>query len=159
MSRRLNFLSNDMRTVNKQMRTLTQDWTGAKGEEIAEAAKILRGGIARTLSSRGSRTERSRPGDPPKRQAGALARSVRQGLVEDGRRVGPVWFTAPMLERGVNTALPSQRSRRGKYARGKGTLTIAPRPFMARALESVRDKMTEVVVHRGLIRAEQAANA
>ena len=154
---RLNLLSNDMRYANKQLRTLTQDWTGAKGEEIAEAAKILRGGIARTLSVRGQ-GRRSQAGEAPKRQVGSLARAVRQGLVADGRRVGPIWFTGPLLEGGVNTSLPSRRARRGKYAGGKGTLVIQPRPFMARALESVRDQMTAVMVHLGLVRAEKSAN-
>lgn len=105
--------------------------------ELIKAATVLTRQIRRVLSVSGSGSP-SAPGQAPRKQSGKLAKSVRQGVVGDHRRVAVTRFTAPILEAGVN----SSKSRRGKTRR----LVIAARPFMQRGLAAAQSEMTAVLV-------------
>ena len=76
------------------------------------------------------RHQASAPGEPPAPDTGALRNSVGQEIVGGILRVGVGMPYGPFLEFGTLTEGGA----------------IAPRPFMRPALESVKDKMTGVVI-------------
>lgn len=167
----------DLRGATKGLRGLTVDLSGAKSPELLESAKLLRRSIVKTLSVAGGATvvrgrgrrlraiggTPSAPGEAPRKQTGTLAKSVLQGPIDTGRRVGPMWFTGRLLEAGVDTALPKRTERRKpRRTTTRGTtnlrrrLVIARRPFMQAALDAVRDQMVGVVASLGETRAQRA---
>jgi hypothetical protein len=139
-------LLGDLRGVNRRAALLLTRVSGANSEPVRRAAGELAKAIRKTLSQGGGGRP-SAPGQPPRRQSGRLMRSVRHGAVGAGRRVAATRFTAPLLEAGVDTNAPpraGRRRRRGGQARRR--VRIAPRPFMARALDLARNKMIDVAV-------------
>lgn len=158
MSPRINGISGVLSDLTRQTTRNLQEISGARSPALLKAAQVLRTGWRRVLSVPGG-GRASAPGDAPKRQTGKLARSVKQALTETGRKVAVTWFTAPMLEAGVDTALPTRANRRGKtrvrqgrYKGGAKRLVIAPRPSAARALAASQTAMDDAMV--GGIRAE-----
>lgn len=161
MTPRFNLLSGQLAVFNKGLRVELQDLSGARSPGLLKAAQVLRTHWRRVLSSAGGGRP-SAAGEAPRKQSGKLARSVKQGLTETGRRVAVTWFTAPLLEGGVDTSLAPRpnkrgrsRSRQGRYKGGNARLRIAPRPSANRALSSAQTEMTEAMV--GGIQAELAA--
>ncbi len=154
---RINLVSGDLREATRKLSRISENVHGARSPELAAAAKVLRRSVARQISKSGGGriaqsiatkrrrvlgAQRSQPGEPPRRQTGRLRRSVIQGVVETGRRVAVMAFTAPLLERGV----PDR--------------ALAPRPFMQRGLDACRNELTGVVVKANdasVARAMQAA--
>lgn len=159
---------------------------GARSPEIVEPARALYSAIRKVLSRKGAAVQGplrpgqetrkrlpSAPGDPPAKQTGRLAKSVRRGVVGTGQRVAVTAFYAPLLEFGVDTrrdraqprsrrdlftgearevtrdsrkALARKVARRDRGSRKTRQVRIAARPFMQRALESVREAMVNVAV-------------
>lgn len=128
------------------LQRFTRELYNARSPEIAEAAKVLRRSIARTLSVRGNSTH-SAPGSPPFRQSGQLAKSVAQGVVNEGRRIAIFAFFAEFQELGINAPLVrrSAKSRRAV----KGVLSIAPRPFLQRSIDLAMPDMVGVLATIG----------
>lgn len=150
-----------------------QNLGGVRSPEMRAAGNLLRKSIRKVLSVKGGgtlvqslQTKRLRavggipsaPGQPPHQQTGRLARSVAMGPVGPALRIGAKWFTAPLLEEGVDTRIPVRRTskvfRRGQFTgrtrfrtraarvrSGKLVIARAARPFMARGLAAVQDKM------------------
>lgn len=120
-----------------KLQEVARDLYGARSQEIADAAKVLRRTIARVLSVRGAPGNPSSPGEPPHRQEGQLSKSVAQGLVNDGRRVGVFAFYGLWQETGL-------------VSRGaKHQLTLPPRPFMQRSIDLAKDEMVGVLATVG----------
>jgi len=156
-------LTNDVvRQLTQRINRTLREIGRPDSDEMKEAAKLVKGSFRTVLNVRGggrpamslaSKRLRavggtpSSPGQPPRRQTGQLARSIRDRIAGDVRRVAVVHFTAPLLEGGVDTSLPrrSTTPRRG----AKGTLRIAPRPFAQRALDAVKDKLAGVIATLG----------
>jgi len=166
---RLSFNRDAVKAVNQDIARRLARLGGAnspvlKGASRALAKTVRRGlpvkggaGIATSLKSRRLRAiggTPSAPGEPPRRQTGQLAKSIKEGPVGTGRRVGVLRFTGAMLEEGVNATLggTSARATRGRRGRprkaraAKRSLTIAPRPFMQRAIDRARPEMVDVMV-------------
>jgi len=157
--------------MTKNLNSALADMGGAKSPELIESAKILARSLRKVLSlsgggaRRGRGATRSRPGEPPRKQTGGLAKSVAQGVVGAGRRVAVLNFKA-MLEEGVDTAREPNKNARGKVRLRRGAfsggihakrrLVIAARPFMEKALNAVKDEMVGTVVTLGETRALQA---
>lgn len=120
--------------VGFQLRGFLAGVGGANTPEIKDPAVILTRSLRRVLSVRGGGAP-SRAGEAPRRQKGALAKSVAQGVVGPGRRIAVLRFTGRLLEGGVSST-------------GKRKVQIARRPFMDRALADVQDKMVDVTVTR-----------
>ena len=149
------------RALEKELRSLG----GVNTPEMKEARKTVARSWRRVLSVRGGgvavqsarragskgRVQAkggtpSAPGEPPRRQLGTLAKSVRAGVVGDKGRVVVQWYVGPLLEQGVNTSLPLRsgpRRRTGGVA--KRRLTIAARPSAQRAIDGVKDLLGGIV--------------
>ena len=126
----------------------------------AAAGNTLAKSIRKTLSKQGG-GKPSAPGQPPRRQTGALAKSVKAAPLGDVIRVAVLRFTAPFMEEGVQAVKGETRRSRGRRNRSRvttkqRTLAIAARPFMARALEAVKNKLVEVFVSEGRKHLERA---
>jgi hypothetical protein len=106
-------------------------------KQLATKAAVVR----RTFAGEQARNEGSAPGESPRSRTGKLRRSVGQEVVGGVRRVGPASFVGRLLEEGVDTTVtvtPNGRAfgaRRREKKAARRQLTIAPRPFMAQALE------------------------
>lgn len=165
MSRAFDLGRSTFRPAALGLSGLARQLYGANSPELAEGAKVLRRSIVKVLSVRGGgrlatslRTRRriaiggtpSRAGEPPRRQAGNLVRSIIQGKVDEGRRIAAMWFTGPLLEQGVNTNLPIRSGRRRRTGGvAKRRLIIAPRPFMQRAIDAAAPSMVGVMATLG----------
>lgn len=150
MSPRVPLLSAAIKDLTTSTTRELQELSGARSPGLLKAAQVLRKGWRRVLSVAGA-GKPSAPGDSPRKQSGRLARSVKQGLTETGRKVAVTWFTAPILEGGADTALPTRPSRRGRrrrqgrYADGRKVLRIAPRPSASKALAASRAEMDQAM--------------
>lgn len=157
---------------------ITRDLYSADSPEITEGAKVLRKHIAKQLATKGGarivyniKTRKPRgiggtpssPGSAPHRQTGRLMKSVIQGKVDTGRRIGVMWFTGPILEHGVDTATSPRFAKRGKTTVKKTTnlrrrLVIKPRPFVMAGVKSAEPELVGVIVKVGGDHLEQAVN-
>lgn len=160
--------------VNRGVERALNELGGVRSPEMRKAGNTLARSIRKTLSVAGSglavtlktRHESlaqnpSKPGEPPRRQTGQLAKSVKAAPSGDAIKVGPLAFTALFLEEGVKAVKGDRRTSRGRRTRRRTTkkrrtLTIAARPFMARSLAAVRDKMVDVFVTEGRKHLERA---
>lgn len=172
--------------VNRGVERALNELGGVKSPEMRAAGNTLARSIRKTLSVKGGgvlasslTTHRtyalggtpSAPGQPPHRQTGRLAKSVKAGPSGDAIKVGPLAFTALFMEEGVQSEQGAtkrhvgRRSRRGRTLaeRGKGhstrskrTIRLAARPFMAKALEAVKSRMVDVFVTEGRKHLERA---
>lgn len=162
-------------TVNRGVERALNELGGVRSPEMRKAGNTLARSIRKTLNVGGGgmasrlsdRTTRfhggppSAPGQPPHRQTGQLAKSVKAAPSGDAIKVGPLAFTALFLEEGVKAVKGDRRTSRGRGSRKRTTkkrrtLTIAARPFMARALAAVKDKMVDVFVTEGRKHLERA---
>ncbi|HRZ09127.1 MAG TPA: hypothetical protein P5319_04470 [Gemmatimonadales bacterium] len=139
--------------VNRKLERTLNELGGVRSPEMRAAGNTLAKSIRKTLSTRAG-GQPSAPGQPPRRQTGALAKSVKAAPLGDVVRVGPLRFTASFMEEGVQAVKGETRRSRGRRNRSRVTkkkrsLTIAPRPFMARALEAVKGQLLEVFVREG----------
>lgn len=147
-----------VRTGLQNAKRFFADLTGADDPGTKGAARALMRSIRKQLAKRAAaerrsfqgvqqRTERSAPGEAPRRVTGKLYKSVGSEVVGGIRRVGPASFVGRLLEEGVNTTIattPSGRAfskRRRKSGKARRTLIIARRPFMEAALEDALPKM------------------
>ena len=136
----------DLGGLNRHVEQSLRIHGGAYDEGLKASSVILARSVRKRLSVRGGGTP-SRPGEPPRKQKGTLARSVSQGAAGAGRIVAVQRFTAAMLEQGVNTSLPARSGRKGKRGRKAArTLVIAARPFMDAALRAVEGEMAGATV-------------
>jgi hypothetical protein len=147
-------------TVNRGLERALNDLGGVRSPEMRAAGNTLARSIRTVLSVRGGDTP-SAPGQPPHRQTGQLAKSVKAAPSGDAIKVGPLAFTSLFLEEGVKTVKGETRTSRGRRSRSRvtkkrKTLTIAARPFMARALEAAKSKMVDVFVTEGRKHLERA---
>lgn len=133
-------LSKGLQGIDRLMRDTMADAGGVNTPELKGAAKVLAQSIRKTL--RRGKGSPSSPGEPPSRQTGKLANSVRDGVIGAGRWVGPTFFTAAFLERGTKAPKSAARNALNRMT-GKGR---AARPFMDRSLAAVQDQMTDVMV-------------
>jgi len=167
LSRRpIDILTGNLRALNNEVALTLTSLGGAKdpamvGASVALAKawrKVLsvRGGAKVTPNPSGKYPEQrasggipSKPGEPPRRQTGALRRSVSQGPVGTGRRVALVRFTALILEEGADTRkpAPSGRRRAKRVKTGLG-YRITPRPSAQRAFDMAKDEMVKVFAER-----------
>ena len=177
MSREFN-LVRGVQGVSRGFEQVLRDLGGVRSEEMRASGRLLARSIRRVLGQSGGgavvasvKTRRKRaiggtpsaPGEPPRKQTGQLQRSVKAGPVGPRIRVGPLRFTAPILEEGVDTSKPARktsavrvggrlrnrlraRSRHRRIRGGKLRIVIAARPFMARALAAVRDELGPLFV-------------
>lgn len=117
-------------------------------KRLSVAAAVKR----RTFGGEQSRSERSQPGESPRRVTGKLRRSVGTEVVGGVRRVGVARFVGRLLEEGVDTTTqttPSGRSfnpRRRKAKQARRVLKIERRPFMEAALQEALPRMEQDVV-------------
>ena len=147
-------------TVNRSVERALNEIGGVKSPEMRAAGNTLARSIRKTLSVAGG-GQPSAPGQPPHRQTGQLAKSVKAAPSGDAIKVGPLAFTSPFLEEGVKAVKGETRTSRGRGSRRRVTkkrrsLTIAARPFMARALDACKDKMVDVFVTEGRRHLERA---
>jgi hypothetical protein len=163
-------------TVNRGIERALNELGGVRSPEMRKAGNTLArsirktlsvsggGGLATRLSSRATHVvggTPSSPGQPPHRQTGHLAKSVKAAPSGDAIKVGPLAFTSLFLEEGVKAVKGETRTSRGRRNRSRvtkkrKTLTIAARPFMAKALAAARDKMVDVFVAEGRKHLERA---
>lgn len=143
----------DLRQANRGLRDHLATVGGAKSPEMIGEAIVLRNAWRKVLSVKGAGRPSS-PGEAPRRQKGVLARSVAQGIVGTGRRVGLTRFTATILEEGADTRRPTASGRRRSKAR-QG-YQIRPRPSAARALEIARPDMGTTFAERSAARMPAA---
>lgn len=162
------------RKLDKELRSLG----GVNSTEMKEARKALARAWRRVLSVRGGgaavhfaarsgdkgRVQAkggtpSAPGEPPRRQLGTLVKSVRAGVAGDQGRVVVQWFTAPLLEEGVNSALPLRSGKRRRRSDGKANrnLVIAARPSAQRAIAAAQDQLADIVAKAAEVRLYEAS--
>lgn len=139
--------------VNRRLERTLNELGGVRSPEMRAAGNTLAKSIRKTLSKQGG-GKPSAPGQPPRRQTGALAKSVKAAPLGDVIRVAVLRFTAPFMEEGVQAVKGETRRSRGRRNRSRVTkkkrsLTIAARPFMARALEAVKGQLLDVFVREG----------
>lgn len=149
-------LVHDLKGLNGSIRGQLASIGGATSPEMTQMGRILRRSIAKVLSVPGGITKgqgpdrgghRSRPGEAPRAQSYALAKSVKAGVVGTGVRVGPLRYTADFLQSGVDATLGDRKTARSRGLRRataglkKRTLRIAPRPYLEPALEAVKDQL------------------
>ncbi|MGE0554345.1 MAG: hypothetical protein AB7R55_13035 [Gemmatimonadales bacterium] len=138
----------DLKSLSVKLTRAARRLGDADSAPVKAAAGALARGLRRVLrSSRGGAP--SRPGQVPKLQTGALAKSVRQGVDSGGyRRVAVTRYTAPILEAGVDTSLPprSGKARRRKAGQARRKLRIAARPFFRRGIDLAMPEMVDVFV-------------
>jgi hypothetical protein len=163
-------------TVNRGVERALNELGGVRSPELRAAGNALARSIRKTLSVAGGGSlaaslkgkrlhavggQPSAPGQPPHKQTGQLAKSVKAGPSGDAIKVGPLAFTSLFLEEGVNATKGDRRTSRGRGSRKRTTvkqrtLVIAARPFMARSLEAAKDKMVDVFVTEGRKHLERA---
>lgn len=150
----------DLKGLNGALRKSLASVGGVKSPEMQAAARVLRRTMARVLSVSGGASvvgsgkrlravggTPSAPGEPPRAQTKQLARSVKMGVVGTGIRVGPLRFTAAMLEAGVSSVLGARKTRKSGRGRGHGSglvkrsLVIAPRPYLEKSVDLAKDDM------------------
>lgn len=154
-------LLQQFKKVNESIRGTLADLGGANSPEIKAMAKQLRKAIVKVVSVSGggqpvasikSRKLRSvggtpsAPGQPPHRQTGQFSKSIGYGVVGTGMRVGPLRFTGLMLEEGVQATRGTRKAatrgrRRQKAGTVQRTVTIAPRPYLQKAIDMAAEKM------------------
>jgi hypothetical protein len=157
-------LTTDLKGLNRALRDSLADVGGVKSPEMKATAGVLAKHMRKTLSVSGGgrqatsiRTRRryavggtpSRPGEPPRAQTRALAKSVKAGVVGTGFRVGPLRFTSLMLEAGVKAVRGARKiATRGRRRQRAGTVqrtvTIAARPYLLKSIERAKDEMAKV---------------
>lgn len=162
--------------VNHGLERALNDLGGVRSPELRKAGNTLARSIRQTLSVSGGGAVASRlstrrtyvaggtpsaPGQPPRRQSGQLAKSVKAAPSGASIKVGPLAFTALFMEEGVQATKGERKlraGRRGQRRAGakKRTLAIAPRPFMAAALARVQGKLADLFVTEGRKRLERA---
>lgn len=172
---RLPLTSDAIKAVRQEIDRRLARIGGANSPALKAAARALAKSVRRVLSVKGGarvasslKSKRLRaiggtpsaPGEPPRKQTGRLAKSVKEGPVGTGRRVGVLAFTGPLLEAGVHATkgAASARSsigrllrsgRRGKSRKARAasrSLAIAARPFMQRAIDLAQPEMVDVLV-------------
>lgn len=146
--------------VNRGVERALNELGGVRSPEMRAAGNTLARSIRKTLSVRGG-GQPSAPGQPPHRQTGRLAKSVKAAPSGDAIKVGPLAFTSLFMEEGVNAVKGDRRTSRGRGSRKRVTtkkrsLVIAARPFMARALDAVKSQMVDVFVTEGRKHLERA---
>jgi hypothetical protein len=130
----------EVRRGSKELRTRLADVGGANTPETKAAARVLAKSIRKVLSKKGTRRERSQPGEPPRRQTGKAVKSIGTEIVGGVMRVGTGRFTLRILQDGnVGAAQGKAVDQAGKRRHKRRTLkrpgvTIEPRPFMEQAL-------------------------
>lgn len=163
-------------TVNRGVERALNELGGVRSPEMRKAGNTLArsirktlsvgggGGMASSLSTRQTSFRSgapSAPGQPPHRQTGQLAKSVKAAPSGAAIKVGPLAFTSLFLEEGVKAVKGETRRSRGRRNRSRvtkkqRTLTIAARPFMARALAAVQSKLVDVFVTESRKHLERA---
>jgi hypothetical protein len=140
-------IADDLRKADREVKKLLADVGGANTPEMRAAARQLAKSIRKQLSKRGSRTDRSKPGEPPRRESGKAVKSIGIEVVGGVVRVGTGRFTLRILQDGAQHApRGAEVDRAGKRRHKRKTLkrpsvTIAPRPFMEKALADALPQM------------------
>jgi hypothetical protein len=176
-----------------KLRELATVTGGADDEGVVNAAKVLvrsikkvlskkatgvrhttvaSGGFRKTTKKKTSYGLPSSPGEPPRRQSGALYRSIGTAVVAGVRRVGSGDFTAPILNdgaiideqiaraAGAEKFIPTGGARKGKLTskrarKGHRRLKIEKRPFMEPGLALAKaNGMTDAILS-GLQKTEK----
>lgn len=163
MARRLNAgdrnaLQAGLSLVRRDLERATAEVTGARSEQVRDAAVVLRDSWRDVLDVR--EKSAAPPGQPPHRHRGRLRTSVKYAVVGGVMRVGSGSGIARFLEFGVNATAKAprrfdiskqtarkERHRRTVVARGQPyQLVILPRPHAAAALARATPRMTDVYV-------------
>lgn len=136
--------------IQQSLRELGQHIGGARHIGVRAAGSALARAMRKQLAARGGKDEFSSPGRPPLKKSGRLQKSIGTQNVEGVLRVGSGHFVARIMEQGAiippgGEASTASRSGRKKRRYPKGRI-MKPRPFMAKALEKAKPKMTEAAV-------------
>lgn len=138
--------------IQRSLRDLENHIGGATHIGVRAAGSALARAMRKQLAARGGKDEFSSPGRPPLKKSGRLQKSIGTQNVEGVLRVGSGHFVARIMEQGAiippeGEASPERASKSGRKGRRypKGRI-MKPRPFMAKALEKAKPKMTEAAV-------------
>lgn len=152
-------LDADIRRGTRELRKLMADIGGANTPEMKAAGRVLAKEIRKELGKKGAPIQGplrpgakqkfapSGPGEAPRRQTGKLVKSIGTEIVGGVLRVGSRRFTSRILQDGTTgaatgAAVDKQGNRRHKKRTLKRpSVTIAPRPFMEKALERALPQM------------------
>jgi hypothetical protein len=124
----------------RDMKKFMADVGGANSPEMKAAARALARGIRKELAKHGTRKDRSKPGESPRRQLGKLVKSIGIETVGGVIRVGSGRFTSRILQDGTTHATRGAATDKAGNRRHKrqtlkrSSVTIAPRPFMEKGL-------------------------
>lgn len=143
-----NLVSN-VKGLNGAIRKSLASVGGAKSPEMTATGRVLAKHMRKRLSKVGSGVP-SAPGESPRKQKGALSKSVKMGVVGTGIRVGPLRFTSLILQEGIDATRGARKTRTGRSARRrsagavKRTLRIAARPYLLESVADAKDEMGTV---------------
>lgn len=135
--------------VNREAARVLKQLGRATSPEMIDGAKVLKRAIRRVLGVPGH-GKPAPPGEPPRKQSGAMHKSVRSGVVGARQRVAVLDPAAPMQQFGVDTAsdgaLP--RSRRDLFTGAARDVQRASRRAHARRQER-RNQVARRATGRG----------
>lgn len=140
-------IADDLRTADRELKKILADIGGANTPEMRAAARELAKSIRKQLNVKGTRRDRSKPGEPPRRQSGKAYKSIGVEVVGGVTRVGTGRFTLRILQDGTTHATRGAEVDRAGKRRHKlktlkrASVTIEPRPFMEKALADALPKM------------------
>jgi hypothetical protein len=140
-------IAEQLRNADRATKRLLADVGGANTPEMRAAARVLAKSIRKQLSKKGTRKDRSKPGEAPRRQSGKAVKSIGVEVVGGVTRVGTGRFTLRILQDGATHATRgAEVDRAGKRRHKRKTLkrpsvTIEPRPFMEKALAEALPQM------------------
>jgi hypothetical protein len=140
-------IAEDLRKADRELKKILADVGGANTPEMKAAARQLAKSIRKQISKKGTRRDRSQPGEPPRRQSGKAYKSIGTEVVGGVMRVGTGRFTLRILQDGVTHATRGAavdragKRRHKRQALKRASVTIEPRPFMERALAEALPQM------------------
>lgn len=140
-------LADDIRKGSRELKKILADVGGANTPEMRAAGRVLVKSIKKQLGKKGTRRDRSKPGEPPRRQSGRAWKSIGTEVVGGVLRVGTGRFTLRILQDGATHATrgaavdKAGKRRHKRQTLKRASVTIAPRPFMEQALEEALPQM------------------
>lgn len=140
-------IADELRKADRELKKILADVGGANTPEMRAAARQLAKSIRKQISKKGTRRDRSQPGEPPRRQSGKAYKSIGTEVVGGVMRVGTGRFTLRILQDGATHATRGAavdragKRRHKRQALKRPSVTIEPRPFMERALAEALPQM------------------
>jgi hypothetical protein len=122
-------IADDLRKADRELKKILADVGGANTPEMKAAARQLAKSIKKQISKKGTRRDRSKPGEPPRRQTGKAWKSIGTEVVGGVMRVGTGRFTLRILQDGVDARA---RAGRRRDDRKPGSVATSARRSSAR---------------------------